>query len=71
MKFSSTKLNQYRMASAVSVCELAKSAGVTSSTIYQVEAGAKPRMSTIRKLAKALERPIEDFLVNENEQSAL
>ena len=48
-------LRQARVSKLLSANELGKVAGVAASTVLDIEAGAKPRLSTIRKLAKALE----------------
>jgi transcriptional regulator with XRE-family HTH domain len=48
-------LRQARVSKLMSANELSKLAGVAASTVLDIEAGAKPRLSTIRKLAAALE----------------
>ena len=49
------KLREVREAKFVTQVELAKKAGVSETTIVRLEAGThRPRISTIRKLAKAL-----------------
>ncbi len=48
-------LRQARIGKLLSANELGKLAGVAASTVLDIEAGAKPRLSTIRKLAKALD----------------
>ncbi len=53
-------LRQARIRRLLSANELGKLAGVAASTVLDIEAGARPRLSTIRKLAKALDvAPIE------------
>jgi transcriptional regulator with XRE-family HTH domain len=48
-------LRRYRTQQALSQEELAEKAGLVRSTVLKLESGrAKPRPSTIRKLAKAL-----------------
>jgi transcriptional regulator with XRE-family HTH domain len=47
-------LRQARVSKLLSANELGKAAGVAASTVLDIEAGAKPRLSTIRKLAEAL-----------------
>jgi DNA-binding Xre family transcriptional regulator len=47
-------LRQMRLKRAMSATELGRAAGVYTSTITDIEAGAQPRMATIRKLAAAL-----------------
>jgi transcriptional regulator with XRE-family HTH domain len=48
-------LRQARVGKLLSANELGKAAGVAASTVLDIEAGAKPRLSTSRKLAKALD----------------
>jgi DNA-binding Xre family transcriptional regulator len=48
-------LAQLRIQKLLSAYELAKKAEVAASTILDIENGAKPRLSTIRKLSTALE----------------
>ncbi len=50
-------LRQARVSKLLSANELGKLAGVAASTVLDIEAGAKPRLSTIRKLAQALGVP--------------
>lgn len=52
---SKPTLRQARVSKLLSANELSKLAGVAASTVLDIEAGARPRLSTIRKLAKALE----------------
>jgi DNA-binding XRE family transcriptional regulator len=47
-------LTEVRLRAALSMNELARDAGVSASTVLDIERGATPRMATIRKLAKAL-----------------
>ncbi len=54
-------LRQARVRRLLSANELSKLAGVATSTVLDIEAGAKPRLSTIRKLAHALEMPPADI----------
>lgn len=54
-------LRQARVGKLLSANELGKLAGVAASTVLDIEAGAKPRLSTIRKLAKALEMAPTDI----------
>lgn len=48
-------LRQARISKLLSANELGKLAGVAASTVLDIEAGARPRLSTIRKLANALQ----------------
>jgi transcriptional regulator with XRE-family HTH domain len=48
-------LRQVRISKLLSANELWRLSGIAPSTILKIEAGAKPRLSTIRKLATALE----------------
>lgn len=54
-------LTQMRLQRAMSATELAALAHVSTSTITAIERGAEPRMSTIRKLAKALDCQPQDI----------
>jgi transcriptional regulator with XRE-family HTH domain len=54
-------LRQARISKLLSANELSKLAGVAASTVLDIEAGARPRLSTIRKLAKALEMAPTDI----------
>ena len=54
-------LRQARIGKLLSANELGKLAGVAASTVLDIEAGAKPRLSTIRKLAKALDMAPTDI----------
>jgi transcriptional regulator with XRE-family HTH domain len=47
-------LTTVRLRAAMSMNELARTAGVSPNTVMDVERGARPRMSTMRKLAVAL-----------------
>jgi transcriptional regulator with XRE-family HTH domain len=47
-------LTTLRLRSAMSMNELAVKAGVSASTVLDIERGARPRMSTMRKLAAVL-----------------
>ncbi len=50
-------LRQARVSKLLSANELWRLSGVAPSTILKIEAGARPHLSTIRKLATALEMP--------------
>ena len=54
-------LRQARVSKLLSANELGKLAKVAASTVLDIEAGAKPRLSTIRKLAHALEMAPTDI----------
>lgn len=47
-------LQQARLKQALGLSELAKRADISLSAVMKIEAGARPRMTTIRKLAAAL-----------------
>jgi transcriptional regulator with XRE-family HTH domain len=47
-------LTTMRLRAAMSMNELARKAGVSPNTVMDIEKGATPRMSTMRKLAAAL-----------------
>ena len=47
-------LTTLRLRAALSMNELAKRAGVSASTVLDIERGAHARMATMRKLAAAL-----------------
>lgn len=55
-------LREMRLRRALSASELAKRAGVATSTVTDIEdKNAKPRMSTIRRLATALDCAPQDI----------
>lgn len=54
-------LRQARVSKLLSANELGKLAGVAASTVLDIEGGARPRLSTIRKLATALEMAPTDI----------
>jgi len=54
-------LKQARVRQLLSANELGKMAGVAASTVLDMESGAKPRLSTIRRLAKALDMSPADI----------
>lgn len=54
-------LRQMRIRKLLSANELGKLAGVAASTVLDIEGGAQPRLSTIRKLAQALEMAPTDI----------
>ena len=56
------RLAELRESQALTLRDLAERSGVDANTINQVELGhRKPRPSTLRKLAKALDVEVEDF----------
>jgi transcriptional regulator with XRE-family HTH domain len=59
-----TRLEQLRVAAALSVDELAEKSGVSRVTIYGIEARRvrRPRMATARALAAELGVPVADLL---------
>ena len=49
------RLREYRLAQVLTQAELARAAGISKTTLNQVEQGKHPaRISTVRKLAAAL-----------------
>jgi len=55
-------LREKRLERAMSMNELADAAGVSASTVMDIErTGASPRMATIRKLANALDCAPQDI----------
>ena len=54
-------LRQVRVRKLLSAYELGKAAGVAASTVLDIEAGAKPRLSTFRKPSAALEMAPADI----------
>jgi transcriptional regulator with XRE-family HTH domain len=58
-----TRLREWRRRRALSQRELAGLAGIRQPTVVRLEKGAQqPHPRTIRKLAKALDIPIEELL---------
>jgi transcriptional regulator with XRE-family HTH domain len=55
------KLRELRVRRLLSTRELARKAGVSTSTIYTIETGKTvPRLSVVRKLSEALEAAPDD-----------
>lgn len=67
-----TGLREARQRRLLTQVELANLVGVTTATISRIETGAtKARITTVRKIAKALEiDPAELFVSTESPQSA-
>lgn len=63
VKINVEKLVLERANQGLSIIELSKKSGVHRQTISRIEKGIlTPRLDTVGKLAKALEKPVEDFL---------
>lgn len=63
-------LRQRRHEAAMTQVELAESSGLTEASIVRLEHGQPARMSTIRKLAKALKvKPIDLIRLRKDEES--
>jgi transcriptional regulator with XRE-family HTH domain len=63
------KLHGIRMESGMAMRELARRASVSASLISQIEAGrTSPSISTLRRLAQALDVPIASFFLDNPEQ---
>ncbi len=69
MRLDSAKLREGRQRRLLTQAELAKRAGTTEATVNRLENGMQTaRISTIRKLAEALEVPAEDLITWEVEK---
>lgn len=68
MEIDSEKLRMARLAVPLTQRELAAKAGVTATTIVRLEAGHPARISTVRKLAKALKTPASAILRSGKEE---
>lgn len=63
-----TKLKEYRKSKGLTLDELGKKAGITASYISQVERNlAEPSISSLRKIAKAINIPVYKFLLEDDE----
>ncbi len=68
MRLDSAKLREGRQRRLLTQAELAKRAGTTEATVNRLENGMQTaRISTIRKLAEALEVPAEELITWEAE----
>ncbi len=64
MKIDTKKLKLERANQGLTYEKLAKMSGIKDDTISRIERGAtKPRVDTIGKIAKALGKKIEDFII--------
>jgi transcriptional regulator with XRE-family HTH domain len=63
MRLAHERLKEARLRRLLTQAELAERAGMTESTINRLEQGVQtPRISSLRKLAKALDVPAEDLI---------
>ncbi|MGL4912308.1 MAG: helix-turn-helix domain-containing protein [Romboutsia sp.] len=63
----SKNITEYRKIKGLTIKDLAKLTGVTSSLLSQIEKGtANPSMNTLKKIATALEIPLFNFFINDN-----
>ncbi len=68
MRLDSAKLREARQRRLLTQAELGKRAGTTEATVNRLENGLQTaRISTIRKLAEALEVPAEELITWEAE----
>ncbi len=68
MRLDSAKLREARQRRLLTQAELGKRAGTTEATVNRLENGLQTaRISTIRKLAEALEIPAEELITWEAE----
>ncbi|MDP9355212.1 MAG: helix-turn-helix domain-containing protein [Chloroflexota bacterium] len=68
MRLDSAKLREARQRRLLTQAELGKRAGTTEATVNRLENGLQTaRISTIRKLAEALEVPAEELITWETE----
>lgn len=66
-----TQLTKLRESRGWSKAQLASNSGVSNTYISELESGKKqPTITTIRKLAKALEVPIVDLIEEDNTATA-
>ena len=63
------RIKALRIAAGLSVEQLAAKAGVTHTTIYNLEAGANATVAVANSIAKALGVRIDDILEEPNEQA--
>jgi transcriptional regulator with XRE-family HTH domain len=64
MRLAHERLKEARLRRLLTQAELAERAGMTESTVNRIEQGLQtPRISSIRKLAHALDVPAEELIV--------
>ena len=65
----SQNVRRIRKAKELSQDRLAKLAGITLTTLVKIESGANdnPTLKTLKKIANALEVPVNDLLEDESE----
>ncbi len=56
------RLREVRKAQGMSLLGLSREAGVTRQQLYNIEHGADPRISTVCKLAVALNTSLDEFV---------
>lgn len=60
------KVRKFRLVAGMTQKELAEKAGTTENAVSLIESGKRnPRPSTIKKIAEALNVPVEDILRDE------
>lgn len=59
---ASTPVLRARRAAGLTICELARRAGVCRATVYKLEAGAPARLGTYRRVADVLGVPAASLL---------
>ncbi len=61
-------IKKYRQKAELSQDKLSKLAGVTLHTITKIESGATldPRVETVKRIADALDRTVDDLLTTKN-----
>ena len=61
-------IKKYRQKAGLSQDKLSKLAGVTLHTITKIESGATldPRVETVKRIADALDRTVDDLLTTKN-----
>ena len=65
------RLKEQRLSSWLTQLDLARKAGVTEGTVCRLERGCPARLSTVRRLAKALDLTPDDLVAPTTHQQAL
>lgn len=63
LQISPRAIRNARMRRGMSVVELAELAGMAAKTVYEIERGNPCRISTVRRIAEALQVEVEALLV--------
>lgn len=63
------KLKYWRKRRALTLRDITAKTGLSSQTLVRIEQGHEPRPSTLRKLAEALDVPLDDLIEVEEETS--